>query len=164
MKVPLLSTALATALVTAGAFAAAAQEAETNQPGAPAQQDELLMPETGQEALGGTTADAPAAVPLETVGNVGALPVQLTATQLTGAAVEGSGGEQVGNVADLVINPQGEVTDVVVDVGGFLGIGARAVALPLSEMDIQWDTVSDDLRIVAPMTREDIEALPPYQG
>ena len=44
--------------------------------------------------------------------------------------------EKIGDIVDVLLNPQGQVEGVVIGVGGFLGIGQHDVAVPFSEL--QW--------------------------
>lgn len=87
-----------------------------------------------------------------------------TADQLIGASVFDAAGDSVGNVSDLVLAPGDGVSDVIVDVGGFLGIGSKSVALPLAEAEVLWNQETDSVRVHLPMTREQLEALPEHQG
>lgn len=54
---------------------------------------------------------------------------QLLGSGLMGADVQGSDGESIGTVDDLVLDRDGQIQAVVVGVGGFLGIGAKDVAI-----------------------------------
>src|SRR3546814_10180731 len=45
-----------------------------------------------------------------------------------------AGLEDIGTVADLVLGPDDNIVGVVVDVGGFLGVGANPVGLPLAHL------------------------------
>jgi len=56
----------------------------------------------------------------------------------------------------------GQITHVIVDVGGFLGIGAHRTALPLSDLQIYAN--ESETRIYLPWTREQVEALPEYDA
>lgn len=88
----------------------------------------------------------------------------LTAEQMLGASVEDAEGNSAGSVEDLVLNESQGVSEVIVDVGGFLGIGAHRVALPIDAATILWNAETDELRIQTTMTREQLESLPAYQG
>lgn len=55
----------------------------------------------------------------------------------------------------------GRITHVVLDVGGFLGIGAHTVAVPLDELQVFRDEGSD-VRVYLPWTEAQLEALPEY--
>lgn len=88
-----------------------------------------------------------------------------TADELLGATVYEPGGEAIGSVSDLVLNSASEVDAVLIDVGGFLGMGAHTVALPVDRLDVVRETDgSGTLRVQVQMTREQLEALPEHQG
>lgn len=55
----------------------------------------------------------------------------------------------------------GEISHVVLDVGGFLGIGTHAVAVPLDELQVFRDEGAN-LRIYLPWTQAQLEALPEF--
>src|SRR5262245_22135024 len=56
-------------------------------------------------------------------------PDQLLASKLKGTNVIGSNDEKIGDVSDILFEKDGKVLAYVVGVGGFLGIGAKDVAL-----------------------------------
>jgi sporulation protein YlmC with PRC-barrel domain len=62
---------------------------------------------------------------------------QLTADELEGQTVIGSEGDNIGDVSTLVLDDSGEIDKVIVDVGGFLGIGEKPVALPFDDLQIE---------------------------
>ena len=88
----------------------------------------------------------------------------LTAEQMLGATVEDAEGNSAGSVEDLVLDANETVSEVIVDVGGLLGIGAHRVALPVDGANILWNAETDELRIQTTMTQEQLETLPEYQG
>jgi sporulation protein YlmC with PRC-barrel domain len=59
-------------------------------------------------------------------------PVELTG--LLGHAVVGNKGAGLGRIVDLLVDAQGRVRAVVVDVGGFMGVGSRKVAVAWSAL------------------------------
>lgn len=85
----------------------------------------------------------------------------LTAELLTGADVRGSDDTSIAEVSDLVLTGEGQVTDVILDVGGFLGIGARSVAIPMDRVTVA-QAEGGAVRIWVNMTREELEALPEH--
>lgn len=87
-----------------------------------------------------------------------------TVENLTGANVYDAAGDDIGSVDDLVLDGNDGVSHVLVDVGGFLGIGAHTVALSVDDVDVIWNDADGDVRVQAPMTREQLEAMPEYQG
>ena len=70
-------------------------------------------------------------------------------------------GEEIGNVEDLVLRNQ-QVQGLVVDIGGFLGLGAHTVNLPVHSADIRWMPADEDVRVQVPMTRAQLEAMPEH--
>lgn len=57
----------------------------------------------------------------------------VTATEIDTDAIEW---ERVGEVNDLVMSPDGEVNAVLLDIGGFLGMGERSVALSMDQLHL----------------------------
>jgi hypothetical protein len=84
----------------------------------------------------------------------------LTAEMLTGANVHDAADASIAEVADLVLTAEGQVTDVVLDVGGFLGMGAKSVAIPLDRLTVA--QLDGSVRLWVDMTKEELEALPEY--
>ncbi len=95
-------------------------------------------------------------------GYMNAAPVNGTqASDLIGAEVKTTGGENVGPVDDLIIDKNGNVVAIVVGVGGFLGMGEKDVA-------IGWDDVTrtgtyDDLELQIEATREQLRDAPEFE-
>jgi sporulation protein YlmC with PRC-barrel domain len=86
-----------------------------------------------------------------------------TADRLIGADVYDAAGDRVGSVNDLVINGE-DIEGLVVDVGGFLGLGAHTVNLPIDRAEIGWKRTDDDVRVQVDLTRAELEAMPEYDG
>lgn len=55
------------------------------------------------------------------------------ASRLIHADVYNEANEKIGRVGNFVVAPDGSVSVAVLDVGGFLGIGARRVAVPVQQ-------------------------------
>ncbi|SDW72775.1 PRC-barrel domain-containing protein [Roseicitreum antarcticum] len=112
-------------------------------------------------ATDGTMAREPGIMP---DGYVSMEPEARTADRLLGAEVYAMEGDEVANVEDLSMNEGGEVTHAIIDVGGFLGLGTRTVAIELEQLDILWNEQDGDVRVQLPMTAEQLENLPEYEG
>lgn len=118
---------------------------------------------TGAEdwRMGRTTWGAPA------VGLEGyqAVPVdQISAQDLMGAQVFGIDNINIGSIGDIVIGEEGDqISYAVIDVGGFLGIGSREVAIGFDEMTILHDVGWNDLQVHVNATQETIETAPALQ-
>ncbi len=85
----------------------------------------------------------------------------ITADDLQGANVYGSNNEHMADVKEVLMTTEGKVERVVVDVGGFFGIGARSVAIDLDEADIHKDA-DNDVRVYIPMSEEELRQMPKY--
>jgi len=64
----------------------------------------------------------------------------LSAEDLRGIGVYGLNDEQIGTIGDIVTNPDGSFDAVIVDVGGFLGLGAKPVAVAFDNLSFSADT------------------------
>jgi hypothetical protein len=82
---------------------------------------------------------------------------------LRGAPVYGTENEQIGSIGDVRLGPDGTAEYVLVDVGGFLGIGAREVAIGFDEMTVLHDEGWQELQVHVAATREDLERMPEYE-
>lgn len=85
----------------------------------------------------------------------------LTADELRGIAVYGINDEQIGAISDVLIDPDGGFDAVIVDVGGFLGLGARPVAVASDNLVFSADTFGNRYLFLN-TTREQLEAQPAY--
>ena len=80
-------------------------------------------------------------------------PSQWLGSQLIGLDVVGANNEQIGDVNDILVDKSGKVDALVVGVGGFLGMGEKNVALPMTAFEIvpansgSNKTSSDQLRL-----------------
>ncbi len=87
----------------------------------------------------------------------------LRAYRLIGSTALGPDGRAVGKVQDFLIDRDRKIVAVVVGVGGFMGLGEKAVALPASRVDI---TVAfGEERIVAVnATKDELIAAPAFKS
>ena len=86
----------------------------------------------------GTAMDSGTAATGEATTDMAGAP--MTAGTLIGTNVSSSTGEDIGEIDD-VVRVNGEMM-AIVGIGGFLGLGEHDVALPLSELDWQGETVT----------------------
>lgn len=88
----------------------------------------------------------------------------LTVDDLTGASVYDRFNEPVSDIADVELSDGAEdVTAVLIDVGGFLGMFERTVAVDISQVEIQMDPEGNDIRVYLDMTEEELQNLPEYE-
>ena len=78
---------------------------------------------------------------------------------MIGRPVQGSDGKPLGKVKDAVVDAQsGKIQKLVIASGGFLGIGAKNVALDFDRVEVR-----PEGGIVAKgVTQKDVEAMPRY--
>lgn len=89
---------------------------------------------------------------------------ELTSENLTGATVYSANDENIGEVNKLVLNSDGSVKALVLDIGGFLGMGEHRVAVGLDQVKIIRNEKGDDVRVYVDSNKEALQALPTYNG
>jgi sporulation protein YlmC with PRC-barrel domain len=85
----------------------------------------------------------------------------LTVDELRGTGVYGIGDEPIGSISDVVLTPAGTVDALIVDVGGFLGLGAKPVAVGFDDLAFSSDT-SGARYLFINASREQLEAQTAY--
>ena len=85
----------------------------------------------------------------------------LTADNLIGTTVYGPDDSSIGSVGDIALTPEGQVDAVIVDVGGFLGIGAKPVAVAMDNLQFMRDS-GGSMYLSTAFTQEQLEAAPEY--
>lgn len=102
--------------------------------------------------------------PIAREGYRDAEPEELTAETLKGISVFGSKDEDIGEVGELILSEDGkQIERVVLDVGGFLGLGEHNVAVTMDELRIIRAKEGDDFRVYVNATQEELEAQPEYK-
>ena len=135
---------LGTALTLAAAAPSLAQNTPPAQPG-------TTRPTTPAPALQPTTPPAPQGT---------SAPARMEGSHLIGLTLRNNANESIGSIDDVIVDRDGRVRQVVVSVGGFLGIGEHKVA-------IAWDQLRfDQARDVAlvNLTKDQLRAMPEYRA
>jgi len=86
----------------------------------------------------------------------------MTDTDLIGKRVYGPKGEDVGKISAVAIGADNKITAAVVDVGGFLGMGEKPVALTSDMLRLVTDPNSNEVVFTVTATQEQLEAMPNY--
>lgn len=89
-------------------------------------------------------------------------PGDWNASKLVGETVTNSANESVGEISDLVLDSTGKVVAAVIGVGGFLGIGARNVAVRYESLQVNRDDPKD-LKVTLNVTKETLGSAPEYK-
>lgn len=84
---------------------------------------------------------------------------QMSADELIGRDVVNAKGEQVGDIEDIVMDPQGDAMYAVVSVGGFLGMGEKNVALPFDQLRMG----ADDAILMSEQSEDELKQMPAYE-
>lgn len=93
-------------------------------------------------------------------GDDRAQPADVSSADLQSATVYGRENEIIGTISGLKIGVDGKVTGAVIDVGGFLGLGAHSVLLPFADLTILRRADSDSISIYLDTTSEKLKAMP----
>lgn len=84
---------------------------------------------------------------------------ELTEANLVDAVVYGADDEKIGTVSH--VHGMGAATHVIVDVGGFLGMGTKPVSLTTNQLSFMRDS-DGDVHATTAWTKEQIKALPEH--
>lgn len=79
---------------------------------------------------------------------------------LEGATIYGADNREIGKVSHL--HGTGPGSQVIIDVGGFLGLGAKPVAVGMASLDFMRDEAGH-VHAMTLWTREDLEAMPEHR-
>jgi sporulation protein YlmC with PRC-barrel domain len=93
-------------------------------------------------------------------------PDEWLATRLRGTSVLGSDGVKIGSVDDILIDRSGSIKALVIGVGGFLGIGAKDVAIPFKQFQVVPGTEGKSDVLTLSMTKDqlaDAQDFKPYE-
>jgi uncharacterized protein YjeT (DUF2065 family) len=87
--------------------------------------------------------------------SIGASPNEYTNQDVYNAA-----GENLGTIRDLLIGPDGKAAAAVINVGRFLGIGDKEIAVPFAALRVERQ--GDSRRIVIDAMKEGVQAAPTF--
>ncbi|HEX3440790.1 MAG TPA: PRC-barrel domain-containing protein [Pseudolabrys sp.] len=112
-------------------------------------------------APAGSTSSPPAATSISSSGKADLVttqkPDQWLATKFKGTNVLGADDKKIGDVSDILFDKDGKIQAYVVSVGGFLGMGAKEVALaPASFTVVPGDNGGAD-QLKVSMTQDELK-------
>jgi len=169
MKSKLLSAVAMPALLAVGAATAFAQTPPppaSPSPSAPAENMPSTTPAPSPEPSTATPAPAPdksadAATSAGTFASTQSAD-EWRSSKLVGLTVYNSANEKVGDINDLVLGPDGKISNAVIGVGGFLGLGEKLVAVAFSDLQLNRDA-DGTMRVTINSTKEALESAPDYK-
>ncbi len=111
------------------------------------------------------TADAPAVAPTDETKTAAVdksqlkeLPAaEIGSEALVGTTVYGANDENIGEIGDVMLTTDGKVDSVIIDVGGFLGVGEKEVAVGMDNLAFMIDS-SGNKYLYTNFTKEQLDA------
>ncbi|WP_324753279.1 PRC-barrel domain-containing protein [Roseovarius sp. Pro17] len=85
---------------------------------------------------------------------------ELNSSTVEGANVYGPNDSHIGDVSHF--HGTGQTAEAVLDVGGFLGLGAKPVALPVSSLNFMRDE-NGKVHATTSMTKDQLKDLPEHK-
>jgi len=127
----------------------------------------VALPALAQSPSVGNATSAPATHETRTVPTNATAPSQrntaltdqgnVRASKLIGSSVYNDRDQKVGSVDDVILGKENRANEVIVSVGGFLGMGTKLVAVPYDQLRLG-DTkdASSDNKVVMPGATKDM--------
>jgi sporulation protein YlmC with PRC-barrel domain len=117
-----------------------------------------VTPDTSSMATNPATPGAPGVAPAATTSDYLTADQHVRASKIVGASIYNSNNDKIGSIDDVLIGSNDDVSNVVLSVGGFLGIASKLVEVPYKEIQVQND------RLVIPgATKDQLKGLPEYK-
>src|SRR5947208_2721199 len=89
-------------------------------------------------------------------------PGQIRATQMDGSTVYDAQNQKVGDIKDIILDKDGKVAAVILDVGAFLGVGGKYVAVGMNDLKITQENNSNKPRFTIDMTKDQLKSAQAY--
>ena len=87
--------------------------------------------------------------------SIGTSPNEYTRREIYNAS-----GETLGTISDLLVEPDGKPAAAVINVGRFLGIGDKEIAVPFSMLRVERQ--GDNRRIIIDVLKDSVQAAPAF--
>lgn len=81
---------------------------------------------------------------------------------ILGRDVRSPASENMGRIADVIVDRAGQVRGAVIDFGGFLGVGQRKIVVDWAALHF-WNVADKTASITLDLTREQVRAAPEYK-
>lgn len=170
-KLATLTAAAALALAPAVAFAQSPAPEATTPPAASPVQPDAGNPQAPASEMPATTTTtpgttAPAASATATPATPKFVSVQSSGqwlgSDLTGTEVVTANDEKLGSISDVIVERDGSIVAVVIDVGGFLGIGAKPVAVSFDSLTATPTDKGE--KVVVSLSKEELNTAPEFKS
>lgn len=136
-------------------------------PAAPAPDSTAEAPAT--EPAPDSTAQAPAATDDTTTAAIDKSQLtevpagEISSEELVGTTVYGADDANIGEIGDVLMSQDGKVDAIVLDVGGFLGVGEKEVAVGMDNLSFMTDKDGNKY-LYTTFTKEQLDAQPAYDA
>ena len=107
------------------------------------------------------TASSPAAASIPTPPSVTVIDA-VDAHGILGRDVRSSTGENMGRIADVIVDRSGQTRAAVIDFGGFLGVGSRRIVVDWNALQFA-QVANKSESISLELTRDQVRAAPEYK-
>jgi PRC-barrel domain len=84
---------------------------------------------------------------------------QIDTHKIIGRDLLNTSNDKIGSIDSVMLGREGKVQAVIVNVGGFLGLGERNVAIDWADITVS----QDDKKITTALTKDQLKALPEYK-
>lgn len=88
-------------------------------------------------------------------------PNQMLVSNLKGVDVMGNNNEKIGDISDILVSKDGKVEAYLLSIGGFLGVGAKEVALNPSAVQLTQENNSWKAKV--DMSKEQLAQAPDFK-
>ncbi len=82
------------------------------------------------------------------------------ASKLIGSTVYNNTNENIGEINEILLDSTGKVAQVVIGVGGFLGIGERNVAVPFTDLKLTQD--GSTTKVMSSYNKDSLKNMPAW--
>jgi sporulation protein YlmC with PRC-barrel domain len=166
MKTTKSSVMMASAAAALLAFSVSPVLAQSTAPSSPTANQTMTAPgapTTNQSMTNGTTSQNASQSTSSSLGT----PVKnadgtLNASQVIGMKVVNKNNDSIGKIGELVMDTNGKVSGVVVDVGGFLGIATHPVLLDWNKIAMVDNNGTTQAQVDA--TKDQLKQMPAYSA
>ena len=88
---------------------------------------------------------------------------KMEADSLDGAWAYDSNFNHIGEVGEVILSADGKISAMVIDVGGFLGLGEKPVAMAFQKVEL-YQNDSNDIAVIVPYTEEQLDKAQAYDA
>ena len=114
-----------------------------------------------EQTADATTAATPEVAPAEAAIEPAAGMPGMRASEIIGAKVNSADGTNIGEISEVIVQSNGSIDGVIVDVGGFLGMGEKPVLLGWN--DLSFGGNANDVVVSTALSKEQLNSLPAYK-